>query len=329
LTCALIQIKALKAAAPKPPPPAAAPQKPPAPAAGSKRPREDERSELPPGFFDGAAREATRPPHMTTKAAAAPSLPSGTAQGEEPAKATAEAGSAEAAAAPATTAGASGGGEASLGFSLGYGSSDEEEESEEEEAPQKEAEKPAAAVGAAALPEGFFDDKAKDAIAHNRPAPKKLDIDEEFAAFTEAVEEDLEALDKQEDEEMKEMVESRDKDERMETADLLGKVRGSAASSALRSSTSLAPCVFARARLVGCGISRCTRSSIQVRARLKSHAHKTGPHAYPSCIPLLPPGSLLYPSIIPHASLYPTPAPPTSPDLNAPAPASRRAAQHP
>ena len=62
-------------------------------------------------------------------------------------------------------------------------------------------------------------------VYKHRPAPKKLDIDEEFAAFTEEIEETLEILDKQEDEEIKQMVETRDKDERMETADMLSKVR--------------------------------------------------------------------------------------------------------
>jgi len=42
--------------------------------------------------------------------------------------------------------------------------------------------------------------------------------------FTEEIEDTLEALDKKEDEEMKEMVDTRDKDERLETADMLNKV---------------------------------------------------------------------------------------------------------
>ena len=47
---------------------------------------------------------------------------------------------------------------------------------------------------------------------------------QEFAAFTEEIEDTLEALDKLEDAEIKEMVETRDKDERMETQDMLSKV---------------------------------------------------------------------------------------------------------
>jgi hypothetical protein len=48
--------------------------------------------------------------------------------------------------------------------------------------------------------------------------------EQEFAAFTEEIEDTLEALDKLEDAEIKEMVETRDKDERMETQDMLSKV---------------------------------------------------------------------------------------------------------
>ncbi len=57
-----------------------------------------------------------------------------------------------------------------MGLELAYGSSSGEEEEEEEPA-QAVAAPPAPApapAGVSALPEGFFDDRTKDAIAHNR-----------------------------------------------------------------------------------------------------------------------------------------------------------------
>ena len=64
------------------------------------------------------------------------------------------------------------GGGGVMGLELAYGSSSGEEEEEEEEPAQaKVAAPPAPApapAGASALPEGFFDDRTKDAIAHNR-----------------------------------------------------------------------------------------------------------------------------------------------------------------
>ena len=64
--------------------------------------------------------------------------------------------------------------------------------------------------------------------AHPPVAPAAPDKvcwrEQEFAAFTEEIEDTLEALDKLEDAEVKEMVETRDKDERMETQDMLSKV---------------------------------------------------------------------------------------------------------
>ena len=63
------------------------------------------------------------------------------------------------------------GGGGVMGLELAYGSSSGEEEEEEEPAQAKVAAPPAPApapAGASALPEGFFDDRTKDAIAHNR-----------------------------------------------------------------------------------------------------------------------------------------------------------------
>lgn len=164
-----MQIKALKAAAPRP-----AVQKP-APTAGIKRPREegetaDVAGALPAGFFDASA-----PQEMAQHGAA--QLSETTA----PSKAAAESHPAAGVGAQPSIASersADGGGSVSVGLELAYGSSDEDEESEEEPAAIDTVKQPETAAGSNSLPEGFFDDKAKDALAHNKPAPKKLDIDE-------------------------------------------------------------------------------------------------------------------------------------------------------
>ena len=160
------QMKALKAAAPKPAPTPSRPG-PAAHEVGSKRPREEPAAALPSGFFDSdGAPAASRPPEVDPPQA-------GAACAQEPA-------AAEPQKQPGRTAAGAGGG--GLCLELAYGSSSEEESEEEEEPATLAAPgaQPAVAVaaGAAALPEGFFDDRAKDAIAHNKPAPKKLDIDE-------------------------------------------------------------------------------------------------------------------------------------------------------
>jgi len=116
---------------------------------------------------------------------------------------------------------------AAVGLTLAYGDSDEEDESDEEpqaaaavkgkQAPAEPAQKSNTAV---ALPDGFFDDKAKDAKAHNRVLPKKLTMDEEMELFEDEIEEDMEVLDKQEDEEVKKQVARREKEEK-EDQDLM------------------------------------------------------------------------------------------------------------
>jgi len=136
-----------------------------------KRPREEEQgSVLPPGFFDAGAGAEARPPAEPVVA----SQPAGAAAGgtvptEQAAGAVLK-----------QAASAGGGGGAAIGLELAYGSSDEDEDLEEEVAvpAQQQPAEPSAPAAPAALPEGFFDDRTKDAIAHNKPAPKKLDIDE-------------------------------------------------------------------------------------------------------------------------------------------------------
>ena len=198
------QVKALKAlnkaAAPKSAPMPASPA-PAAPAAGAKRAREDLGAELPASFDEALPKQ---PPGEV----AAVELGAGAVGAH--ALVASELADANIATAPeaSTCVGAVVG----VGLDLGYGSSDEESEDEDMPATTTLAPEPAlsaAPSGAAALPEGFFDDKSKDAVAHGKAAPKKLDIDEEFALFTEAVEEDIEALDKAEDDEIREMVETR------------------------------------------------------------------------------------------------------------------------
>ena len=72
------------------------------------------------------------------------------------------------------------------------------------------------------MPDGFFDDKKKDAIAHDRkpPAEAEKDIDEIMAEFEADVEKDVEALDGYEDKLVKDAVAAREKEDKEEQEEL-------------------------------------------------------------------------------------------------------------
>mmetsp|Transcript_44363 Transcript_44363/g.139984 ORF Transcript_44363/g.139984 Transcript_44363/m.139984 type:complete len:233 (-) Transcript_44363:170-868(-) len=106
-----------------------------------------------------------------------------------------------------------------VGLQLAYGDSDEESGGEEENVEEETKENEAAS-----LPVGFFDDASQDAIAHNKPPPKPVNLDEEFAAFQDEIEGDLEALDQAEDEQVKQLVEERDKEDKEEQEEMATRI---------------------------------------------------------------------------------------------------------
>jgi hypothetical protein len=104
------------------------------------------------------------------------------------------------------------------------GSSDEEDSDDEDEdasgaGGSGTADEPKAS---GVLPDGFFDDKKKDAIAHDRkpPAEAEKDIDEIMAEFEADVEKDVEALDGYEDKLVKAAVAAREKEDKEEQEEL-------------------------------------------------------------------------------------------------------------
>lgn len=107
------------------------------------------------------------------------------------------------------------------------GSSDEDESDDEHDSG-------GGACGAAdevkatgVLPDGFFDDKRKDAIAHNRkpPVEEEKDLDEIMAEFEADVEKDVEALDGYEDKLVKDAVAAREKEDKEEQDELTERCR--------------------------------------------------------------------------------------------------------